>query len=93
MCDLGSEIQSSLQTWARVLPTGGNGCLTGFNKPKTGGMVQVTDYFNEMYQNGAVRPPYARLEDWMKTMPAEFRQMKQAEAEALFRRIGITFAV
>ena len=26
-------------------------------------------------------------------MPAELRQMKQAEAEALFRRIGITFAV
>ena len=56
-------------------------------------MVQVADYFNEMYHSGAVRTPYARLEDWMKTMPAEFRQMKQAEAEALFRRIGITFAV
>ena len=49
--------------------------------------------FNEMYHNGTVRPPYARLEDWTKAMPAELRQMKQAEAEALFRRIGITFAV
>ncbi len=29
----------------------------------------------------------------MRAMPAELRQMKQAEAEALFRRIGITFAV
>ena len=50
-------------------------------------------YFNEMFEAGAVRPPYARLEDWTRAMPPEFRAMKQAEAEALFRRIGITFAV
>jgi uncharacterized circularly permuted ATP-grasp superfamily protein len=49
--------------------------------------------FNEMYDAGDVRRPYARLEDWTRAMPAELRQMKQAEAEALFRRIGITFAV
>lgn len=53
----------------------------------------MTTYFNEMYQNGQVRTPYAQLEDWTRSMPAELRQMKQAEAEALFRRIGITFAV
>ncbi|KFI24792.1 circularly permuted type 2 ATP-grasp protein [Paenirhodobacter enshiensis] len=53
----------------------------------------MTDYFNEMYETGKVRAPYARLENWTKCMPAELRQMKQAEAEALFRRIGITFAV
>ncbi len=52
-----------------------------------------TQCFNEMYQGETVRAPYARLEDWMHAMPTEFRQMKQAEAEALFRRIGITFAV
>ena len=50
-------------------------------------------YFNEMFDGSAVRAPYARLEDWTRAMPAELRQMKQAEAEALFRRIGITFAV
>ena len=50
-------------------------------------------YFNEMYHDGAVRAPYAQLEDWTKQMPDALRQMKQAEAEALFRRIGITFAV
>ncbi len=50
-------------------------------------------FFNEMYHDGEVRPPYARLEGWTRAMPAELRQMKQAEAEALFRRIGITFAV
>ncbi len=53
----------------------------------------TTAYFNEMFLDGQVRAPYARLQDWTRAMPAEFRQMKQAEAEALFRRIGITFAV
>ncbi|WP_372841359.1 circularly permuted type 2 ATP-grasp protein [Phaeovulum sp.] len=53
----------------------------------------ASQFFNEMYQGETVRPPYARLEDWMQAMPAQLRQMKQAEAEALFRRIGITFAV
>ncbi len=49
--------------------------------------------FNEMYLGDQVRPPYARLEGWMNAMPAATRLQKQAEAEALFRRIGITFAV
>jgi uncharacterized circularly permuted ATP-grasp superfamily protein len=53
----------------------------------------MTTYFNEMYENGTVRLPYSQLDDWMRNMPSELRQMKQAEAEALFRRIGITFAV
>ena len=53
----------------------------------------MTTHFNEMYQDDRVRPPYARLEDWTRAMPAALRQMKQAEAENLFRRIGITFAV
>ncbi|WP_136645794.1 circularly permuted type 2 ATP-grasp protein [Tabrizicola sp. YIM 78059] len=46
-----------------------------------------------MYQGTAVRAPYARLQDWVAAMPQELRSLKQAEAEALFRRIGITFAV
>ena len=56
--------------------------------PRTG-----TDYFNEMFHAGEVRRPYARLQDWQAAMPAELRNLKQAEAEQLFRRIGITFAV
>ena len=50
-------------------------------------------FFNEMMTGGAVRPPYAQLQDWVSQMPADLRNLKQAEAEALFRRIGITFAV
>ncbi len=53
----------------------------------------MTRYFNEMFQDGAVRRPYAGLEPWAAGMPADRRLAKQAEAEALFRRIGITFAV
>ena len=49
--------------------------------------------YNEMIESGEVRAPYAMLSYWVASMPAEMRQMKQAEAEALFRRIGITFAV
>ena len=50
-------------------------------------------YFNEMEQGGRVRSPYAGLQDWVRDMPLELRTLKQHEAEALFRRIGITFAV
>ncbi|MCA2010609.1 circularly permuted type 2 ATP-grasp protein [Cereibacter sphaeroides] len=50
-------------------------------------------YFNEMMEKGTVRGPYSQLQDWVAQMPAELRNLKQAEAEALFRRIGITFAV
>ncbi|MBU3031895.1 circularly permuted type 2 ATP-grasp protein [Paracoccus marinaquae] len=50
-------------------------------------------FYNEMFEGSEVRAPYAMLSDWVDTMPADMRQMKQAEAEALFRRIGITFAV
>ena len=50
-------------------------------------------YFNEMGTADAVRPPYQGLEGWAREMPAEFRTLKQSEAETLFRRIGITFAV
>ena len=53
----------------------------------------MPNYFNEMFQGDKVRAPYARLQDWVNAMPAALRQMKQAEAENLFRRIGITFAV
>ena len=50
-------------------------------------------YFNEMESGGAVRGPYAGIQDWVNEMPAELRSLKQHEAESLFRRIGITFAV
>ena len=53
----------------------------------------MTSCFNEMFHEGTVRPPYAQLHGWTAAMSADWRLAKQAEAEALFRRIGITFAV
>ncbi|ANT62166.1 hypothetical protein AYJ57_17195 [Salipiger sp. CCB-MM3] len=49
--------------------------------------------FNEMLSGDDVRPAYQNLEKWYRSMPAELRSLKQSEAEALFRRVGITFAV
>ncbi|QFS82613.1 hypothetical protein FIU97_07315 [Roseivivax sp. THAF40] len=49
--------------------------------------------FNEMVDQGHVREAYRNLEKWQNDMPGDLRAMKQSEAEALFRRVGITFAV
>ncbi len=62
-------------------------------KVMTQSQGSAPQFFNEMKTSGQVRPPYARLAGWTEDMPAELRAMKQSEAEALFRRIGITFAV
>ncbi|WP_186386486.1 MULTISPECIES: circularly permuted type 2 ATP-grasp protein [unclassified Stappia] len=50
--------------------------------------------FNEMLTaDGKPRAPYRRLAEWFDTLsPAEMRK-KSREAETIFRRLGITFAV
>ena len=50
--------------------------------------------FNEMLTaDGRPRAPYKRLAEWFDTLsPAEMRK-KSREAETIFRRLGITFAV
>ena len=49
--------------------------------------------FDEMGSGAAVRTPYSIVQDWLDATPAELFQTKRREAEILFRRIGITFAV
>jgi uncharacterized circularly permuted ATP-grasp superfamily protein len=49
--------------------------------------------FNEMMMNDEVREPYRALVDWMEASGPETLQQKRLEAETLFRKIGITFAV
>jgi len=49
--------------------------------------------FDEMGRDDVVRAPYALVDAWLKSLPPEQLAMKRAEAEVLFRRIGITFAV
>ncbi|WP_297975040.1 circularly permuted type 2 ATP-grasp protein [uncultured Amaricoccus sp.] len=46
-----------------------------------------------MFDGEKVRPAYAGLVDWVERTPREVLEQKKQEAEALFRRIGITFAV
>ncbi len=41
----------------------------------------------------AVRPPYAELSRWLERVKPDLLNLRQREAEVLFRRIGITFAV
>jgi uncharacterized circularly permuted ATP-grasp superfamily protein len=53
-----------------------------------------TIVLNEMFAEGArVRPHYAPYAAWLEGMPGERIAEKCAEADALFRRAGITFAV
>lgn len=49
--------------------------------------------FSEMSQNGYVREEYKRIETWLKNKGIDELKASSAEAESLFRKIGITFAV
>jgi len=50
--------------------------------------------FDEMHAAGRqVRPHYGHLAEWLATTPAERMAEKRAEADLLFRRVGITFSV
>ncbi|MEP6880956.1 MAG: circularly permuted type 2 ATP-grasp protein, partial [Dokdonella sp.] len=49
--------------------------------------------FDEMGWPDQIRPPYALVDAWLKSIPPEQLALKRREAEVLFRRIGITFAV
>lgn len=50
--------------------------------------------YDEMYgSQGAVRAPYERVADWISAAGVDLLKLRQSEAEAIFRRIGITFAV
>jgi len=50
--------------------------------------------FDEMLANGGqVRAHYAGFDRWLKQQPAELMAARREEAEMIFRRVGITFAV
>ena len=49
---------------------------------------------NEMFDTeGTVRPHYRAYAEWLAAVPAHRLEEKRAEADTLFRRAGITFAV
>lgn len=50
--------------------------------------------FDEMSSDdGVVRPAYETLSKWLSTVPHDVLNQRRKEAEYIFRRIGITFAV
>src|SRR5215475_688282 len=50
--------------------------------------------FDEMTgPDGQVRPAYGALAQWLQGAPPELLERRRREAELMFRRIGITFAV
>ena len=51
--------------------------------------------FDEMkgHDGETVRPAYAELSKWLKEVPPDVLDYRRREAELIFRRIGITFAV
>ncbi|MCI4643432.1 MAG: circularly permuted type 2 ATP-grasp protein [Hyphomonadaceae bacterium] len=49
--------------------------------------------FDEMNHEGKVREAYTTVADWLAQTDIETLRERQVEAEAIFRRVGITFAV
>jgi uncharacterized circularly permuted ATP-grasp superfamily protein len=52
-----------------------------------------TPYDEMLDAAGAARPHCQPFMDWLREQPAELLARKRAEADALFHRVGITFAV
>src|SRR5579863_3701083 len=51
-------------------------------------------FFDEMgLERNAVRPLYRRIERWLAETPPDVLAARRAQAEYMFRRIGITFGV
>jgi len=49
--------------------------------------------FDEMHEDGKVRAPYAGIARYLEAAGGQELEAKRREAEVLFRRIGVTFAV
>ncbi|EFH10270.1 circularly permuted type 2 ATP-grasp protein [Pseudoroseomonas cervicalis] len=49
--------------------------------------------FDEMHADGGIRPPYAEMARFLDATGQDALDQKRREAEVLFRRIGVTFAV
>lgn len=56
-------------------------------------MSAVTAYDEMFAADGSVRPHYREFAAWLAQQSAETMRNKRAEADLVFRRVGITFAV
>lgn len=56
--------------------------------------MSLGNIFNEMFGAGEdVRSVYQRVQSWLETSPPALLASRREQAELMFRRIGITFAV
>jgi len=55
----------------------------------------MAEFFNEMFDEGGAktRPHYQGFDRWLSEQPADIVARKRVEADLMFRRVGITFAV
>jgi uncharacterized circularly permuted ATP-grasp superfamily protein len=55
----------------------------------------MAGFFNEMYADarGEVRAHYREFDRWLADQPPDIVERKRVEADLVFRRVGITFAV
>jgi uncharacterized circularly permuted ATP-grasp superfamily protein len=54
----------------------------------------MPNFYDEMYSTEATaRPHYRAFADWLAAQPGHLIAQKRAEAELIFQRVGITFAV
>ncbi|HKQ83604.1 MAG TPA: circularly permuted type 2 ATP-grasp protein [Steroidobacteraceae bacterium] len=56
-------------------------------------MVQHAPYDEMHAENGVIREHYRSFADWLAKTPPDRVAQKRAEADTLFHRVGITFAV
>ncbi|MEN2475367.1 circularly permuted type 2 ATP-grasp protein, partial [Burkholderia sp. GS2Y] len=49
--------------------------------------------FDEMHTGGRVRAPYSQVNTWLKAQDPASLAQKAHDAEGVFRKTGITFAV
>ncbi len=57
------------------------------------GNAQLSHYDEMRAADGAIRPHFLPLAEWLEATPAERVLEKRREADLLFHRVGITFAV
>src|SRR5580698_8589368 len=56
--------------------------------------MRAPGFFDEMgLEQRSVRPLYRHIEQWLEETPADVLAARRAQAEYMFRRIGITFGV
>ena len=61
--------------------------------PSAGGSAMIAAFDEMKGHDGGVRPAYGELSRWLDEVPPDVLDYRRREAELLFRRIGITFAV